>query len=78
MQKLFQLGLQHVNVGIQYHDETRIRAMTLTALEKKMSFPQHIKLKHDVDQKVQQLKELALKSGRYGDLVCDCEVCLKL
>ena len=34
---LIKLGLQHVSVGIRYHDKNIFRAMTLTALERKLS-----------------------------------------
>ena len=49
--KLIKLGLQHVNVIIRYHDQTGIRAMTLTSLEKKIPSPENIKPKHDIDEK---------------------------
>ena len=75
---LIKLGLQHVTVGLMYHNETRFRALTLTALERNISLPPHIKPSHDMDEKVQQLKELASKSGRYRDIFCDCGVCVKL
>ena len=78
MLNLIKLALQHVNVIIRYHDQTRIRAVTLTSLQKSVPLPKHIILKHDIDEKVQQLKEVALKSGKHRDLVCGCELCLKL
>ena len=59
-------------------NKTKFKALTLTSLEKKISLPPDYILSHDVDKKVQQYKDLALKSVRYRDISCDCDVCVKL
>ena len=55
-----------------------IKAITLTALQNKVTLPPQFELEHDADKKIEQLREFVFKFGKYKDLSCDCHLCEKL